>query len=193
MSINEHLTEEQIIQAELDASDLSPQQREHLESCESCRRELANLGDGLMGLSRLAARSVEVPERSFRLPDEASFKIPAKPAPWAALKKWWAEHTALGLGGGLVMAAVMVMAVLIGLRDPRPAAERTFASQEQELEFILAVDKYDEERSEDLLDPPLAQPSPFAEFVMAAGDDEMDDEFMQFLAPDDEGEETGLL
>jgi hypothetical protein len=197
MSMQQHLSNDEVIIAVVDPADLSPEKREHLESCRVCRVELDKLDADLVGLGETASHMVEVPPRNFELPGaeqihhELSGEMPRRPE--TRWQNWWSRQGQLSLAGGLAMAAAVVLALMVSLSPEwksNPPLSLLMA-QEQELNFILAIPQEPEPLLGMLAD--ASEPlSPFHRFLVGDDDTEEDNEFMEFLAPEKDGNLTSL-
>ncbi len=94
-----HLSEDQILRALVDESDLSESMREHLSTCPSCRARRERLEEDLGCLGRMAERFAPSPEKRISLPE----KYPASTARW-----FWNWRTAFGT---VVMATLVIVIV----------------------------------------------------------------------------------
>ncbi|MDP2863925.1 MAG: hypothetical protein Q8N95_14135 [Desulfobacterales bacterium] len=65
MNDNGHLTEDRIIKAVADKSQLSPSEKEHLSNCSGCSSALESFENDLKQLGKIAELSVPAPKRRF--------------------------------------------------------------------------------------------------------------------------------
>jgi hypothetical protein len=194
MSMTEHLTQDQIIMAAVDAADLEPSQRGHLDSCPHCLAELERLAGDLMDLGNSAREAVAVPPRSFKLPRPEPVHAVFEPESGSWLGRWWNRQGPLNLAGGLAMAAVLFLAVMIGLRSGGLPPAQSPVAHPDEVNLITAMAPMapDQDALGYLLTEATVPLSPFHRFVIGGDDTVLDNEFMEFLAPEDGGDLTSL-
>lgn len=158
-----HLSEEQILRALVDESDLSESMREHLSTCPSCRARRERLEEDLGRLGRMAERFAPSPEKRISLPE----KYPANTARW-----FWSWRTAFGT---VVMAALVIVIVWSSaLFRTIPETGTIISSQE-----AWATDRLMVEISvlaENALPPVYLN-------ITGESDPGFDEEFMQFVVP----------
>jgi hypothetical protein len=68
-SINRHLTEDEILMALVDETDLAPELRKHFLTCSRCKGEKIKIEQQLCDLSQMAEQMAPVPTRSIGLPE----------------------------------------------------------------------------------------------------------------------------
>src|SRR5580704_10564087 len=109
-----HLTEEQFVLYYYGERDGSAGVREHLDACEACRREYANLQRVLNTVD-----AAPVPERAANYGAQVWRKLGgrgARGARWLTPVRWPVRHWAAIAG----MAALVVTAFLAGRYYPKP-------------------------------------------------------------------------
>ncbi len=180
MSLNEnHLYEERLIAAVLVEEDLSQEELDHLALCPSCQALRDNIAADLTGLEEFGRQTVQVPPRSFQLPDEPPVVSRSKPK-------------RLALGGSLALAAVALIAVWLGVWGPQTAPAPTTrlapASARVAAPGPLAMPQrplYDDSDALAGLGMPEVEPfSPFQRFVLGGDQTETSEEFMDFIMPE---------
>jgi predicted anti-sigma-YlaC factor YlaD len=160
---NNHLDEDQLIRAVVDATDLPAAVQTHLAQCDLCRAGKESFAQELVNLGQMAERLAPKPQRRIVLPAPKTKRINLSFLDWR----------------NLVAAAATVAAVLIvvwgtnTVRDisANRAAERTAARREaQQLltEVNMLVDN--------------ALPNFYLE-ISGEKDPDYDEEFYQFLIP----------
>ncbi|MCP3955077.1 MAG: hypothetical protein GY697_23080 [Desulfobacterales bacterium] len=104
-----HLTDDELLRATIDPSDLGPARKAHFESCPHCRRQTEDLAQGYSRLGQMATQMAPKPQKTFR--------VPAHNAP---VSRWYFKP-GLALG---VSAALVLVFTLWGPRftpvDPTP-------------------------------------------------------------------------
>lgn len=162
MSNTWHLTEDQIIQAVVDGPEAAEEIRLHLQECPQCRAQVQALGAELGGLAEMAADNVEVPPRP------APFDLePAKPS---RRRTMWSTMVA----GGLAAAAALILALM-------PTDQPPLSPAQPEIEVAVVEQTTMEE---DIFWQPEEAFSNFDEYIMAADETIIDQEFLDFVAPD---------
>mgnify|MGYP000215217915 FL=1 len=92
-----HLSDEEVLRAAVDPSDLDPARQAHLASCPQCRRQAEDVADDYRRLGQMARQMAPEPRRTFRLP--------ADNAP--AGRRYVRPALALGVLGTLVFAVTL--------------------------------------------------------------------------------------
>ncbi len=170
MSEYHHLDYQALAVAAVEASELTPGQREHLATCELCQGRLAELEAGLEGLGGLARRMAPDPPRRFHLPPEAK-----------TFSRAWLWRGSLA--GGLAATALVLVSLWLGApgrQSPAtgPAVPQVPAlatvSDELDQGFVSIMEVNEED--------PF---SPFQRFVLGGEDSSWDEQFMDFVSPFD--------
>ncbi len=160
-----HLTEEQIITAVVDEEGLKEEQRRHLQTCPLCREERAALTSGLERLGQLAAHFTPAPQRRPAIPNR-------EPRPL----RFRGVAFATGFAAALLVALIWGPAFLSD--SPRQMVAEF--SEETAMTLFLVEDILEES----------ALPDDYSDLV-AVSEGYFDDEFMEFLVPD-EGYENSV-
>ena len=162
MSNTLHLTEDQLIQAVVDGPEAAEEIRLHLQGCPECRARVQSLEAELGGLAEMAADTIEVPPRPASFAGE-----PARPA---RRRSAWSTVIAASLAA----AAALVLALLPTDQPPQAPAQAVME--------IAAIE--DVTISDDIFWEPEEAFSNFDEYIMAADDTLIDQDFLDFVAPD---------
>lgn len=94
-----HLSDDEMLQALVDASDLPTQRRSHFNQCTDCQKEMAYLEQRFDGLGKSARRMAPAPPQPFRLPQKAS-----RQTRWRLTPMW-----ATGMAAAIVLVLVLWM------------------------------------------------------------------------------------
>jgi hypothetical protein len=155
-----HLHEEQIIDSVIDAKGLKEEQRQHLETCPRCSEERAALRLELDRLGQMATDFTPAPQ-----------KKPFIPVPESRLLTFRRMAFATGFAAALLVALLWGPAFL----SDHGIQEVAEFSNEEEMVLFLVEDILEESALPDLyLD------------VAATSDNYFDEEFMEFLIPSGE-------
>ena len=92
-----HLSEDELLQALVDAADLATERRLHLERCVNCQKALEDLEERFSRFERRVRQMAPAPPKPFRLPQQAAS------TPWLRMKPVWAT----------VLVAALVLAVAV--------------------------------------------------------------------------------
>lgn len=163
MKENKHLDREQIVISVVDETALSETARRHLAACPVCKAERKALETGLARLGQLGERFVPVAQRRVvRLEKEAAGKR----------RRLWLYG--LPAAAAAALALVLWLAPLDVTRPGRTAAKGGGMLNGNGL-LILEVNR--------LAENPFSQ---FQRFVIGDSPPVSDEEFLDFLIPDDE-------
>jgi hypothetical protein len=110
----DHIPEDRIIRIVADTTELTPEEKAHLDQCGHCRNMLAELEGDLHRLRRQAAQAAPAPERRFVLPVDRS-----RQHPWHRWRWGWA---ALGTAAS---AALLILFLQVGGEDRLPGLPPT--------------------------------------------------------------------
>ena len=161
-----HLTDDELLRAMVDPSDLDPTRKAHLESCLQCRRQAQDLTDHYNRLGRMARQMAPEPRKSFR--------VPAHTAP---VGRWHFKPVmALGVLGALVFALTLWGPRFTRiLQTPTPIVAHNFENDDHLMEEIDA-----------LVDDPL--PEEYQQLAALSDDRSVEDldEFMDWMVPSPE-------
>jgi hypothetical protein len=92
-----HLTDDELLRAMIDASDLDTARQAHLHSCRHCRRQTGELTDRYRRLGQVAGEMAPEPRQAFRVPEDN-----------APGHRWYLKPAmALGVMGVLVFAVTL--------------------------------------------------------------------------------------
>lgn len=175
MKDSTHLSEEMLITAALTPGDLPADEARHLESCPRCQKALGELDSDLAGLGQAARQSVVVPPRRFSLADEQTPATATTPQKW---RRWGSA------AAGLAVAAALIIFIWPTVKEPgQPLEPGVF--QMTEMESPAAA--------EGIYWQPEDAFSDFEQFVMAGEQPALDDDFMDFVAPPEEGQNLSKL
>jgi hypothetical protein len=161
---NSHFTDEELLRAMVDPSDLAPTRQAHLKSCLHCQRQTRDLTDSYRRLGQMAREMAPEPQKSFRLP--------AHDAP---LRRWYFKPVmALGVLGALVFAVTLWMPRFS--RTPTPMVAHNFENDDQ---LMAEVDALVEN----------ALPEKYQQLAALSDDRSVEDldEFMDWLVPSPDG------
>ena len=160
---DEHLDEDQLIRAVVDANDLPAAVRNHLAECDQCRAGKHSFEKELASLGQLAERLAPKPQRRIVLPGAKTKRINLNFLDWRNLA-----------AAAATMAAVLIVVwgtyTVHDISEHR-AAERT--AERREAQQLLAEVNM-------LVDNAL--PSFYLE-ISGANSPDNDEEFYQFLIP----------
>lgn len=164
-SENNHLSEEEIIIAVVDAADLNRLRRLHLAQCGQCRSQIEAVTDDLNRIGRIAESTSPAVKRPFRAP--STVRGHARRRPFGRR-----------LAAGLTVAVACV--VIGGLLWQNQLKQRDFAREMAEAEQLMRqVDR--------LVENPLPKT---IMTIAAEGTTEHDEDFFRFLIPEENGDTT---
>ncbi len=168
-----HLTEDQILMALVDESELDLKFQSHLAACPLCNSEKIKIERGIGELSRTAKRMTPMPTRSIRLPETKSRSF------------FWSGWR-LSPVMGIALATVLVLMVL--WRPARfyhqPDLGRDMLSQEmdEDHQFMTEVEILVEN----------ALPKEYQD-ILAVVETEFEDDFMYYIVPSIEDNNSQFL
>ena len=124
-----HLTDDDLLRAMIDPSDLDAARQAHLDSCRHCRRQIEDLSDHYRRLGQMARAMAPEPRRAFR--------VPADHAPG---RRWYLKPAmALGVMGVLVFAVTLWRPFTRISPTPTPMVTEKFENDDQLMEEIDAL------------------------------------------------------
>jgi len=156
-----HLTDEELIVALVDATDLSDSRRSHLDDCRHCRQVLAAAQAPLDRIGALAERHTPAPSHPVRV--DARSSHPAK-----RIRRRVAAAMAIAAMGLLVV----VWTATVGHDPSRLAGESKSGGETEDMVFMAEVGQ--------LIDDPL--PDRYRQLIGIDTTDSEDD-FMDFIVP----------
>jgi len=170
---NQHLDEDQLIQALVDKTDLRQDLRKHLSQCGHCSERKRHMEEDLLQLGRMAERLSPSPRRKVQLPA----KQPYRTIQWS-----WRWRTALG-----VAAAAVFMLFVINLPPlfkPEPVVKIAPITQEkiEDEALMTEVSRLSEN----------ALPQEYMDMI-GESDEDSEEDFMDFLIPSLEDETVSLI
>lgn len=157
-----HLKEEQVIWAVIDEHELTGEDRQHLLECQLCSGKVARFKAELQELGENARMSVPPQTRTIRLPIEE----PAKPS---AKSSWLPSFAAAALAGFILffyfLGTETMTPRMIALQSPE-----SFMEDEYLMDEIFEMVE-----------------NPFSDVIyeITGENGGYDDEFLQFIIPDD--------
>lgn len=182
-----HLSEERLIAAVLAEEDLSQAELDHLALCPSCQVLRNSIAADLAGLEELGSNAVQVPPRSFQLPNEPPIANRAKPG-----------RLGLALGGSLALAAAALVAVWLGVWGPQSISPIAPPNGNALTPLTAAGTAlppgpiYDDpEALAGLGIQEMEAFSPFQQFVLGGDQTAINEEFMDFIMPESGGPGRG--
>jgi hypothetical protein len=162
---NHHLSEDQIIRAVVDESELSLPVRQHLGHCNQCRAQKARLEQNLVRLGQLAGQFVPVPHQRLSL--QASETLPS-------LRWSWNWKTALGTA--LATAALFVFVWWAS------QGEEIFETYGTENVIVQDLTTSESLMTEVSILSENALPQEYMDIAAETGS-EINEEFINFMAP----------
>ena len=164
---NAHFSEDELLRATIDPSDLDPARQAHFKSCLHCQRQARDLSDGYRRLGQMARQMAPEPRKSFRLPADD-----------APVRRWHFKPVlALGVLGALVFAVTFwVPRFTRNSPTPTPMVARDFANDDQLMAEVDAI-------VEDAL------PEQYQQLAALSDDRSLEDldEFMDWMVPSPDG------
>ena len=171
---NLHLTDDDLLRAMIDPSDLDAARQAHLDSCRHCRRQIEDLSDHYRRLGQMARAMAPEPRRAFR--------VPADHAPG---RRWYLKPAmALGVMGALVFAVTLWRPFTRISPTPTPMVTEKFENDDRLMEEIDAL-------VEDAL------PEKYRQLAALPGERSVEDldAFIDWVVPSpedtDDGEQSG--
>lgn len=166
---NQHLEEDRVLRAVIDAHDLTQTEQDHLSGCEHCRHRVARLTGDVHHVGHRAAQYAPEPQRRIRLPEEKTVY---------RTRKWQF---------GLVPAAVAVCALLLAFWWTAP--EKTFVDGTGWTISSLEEESISGAEMQVLSDSAL--PDVFLDII---GDEstQFSDEFIDFVVPDPDSNDDSI-
>ena len=124
-----HLTDDDLLRAMIDPSDLDAARQAHLDSCRHCRRQIEDLSDHYRRLGQMARAMAPEPRQAFRVPADHA---PGRP--------WYLKPAmALGVMGVLVFAVTLWRPFTRISPTPTPMVAEKFENDDQLMEEIDAL------------------------------------------------------
>jgi hypothetical protein len=175
-NINRHLTQDEILMALVDETDLGPDLQTHLSTCLQCSGEKKKLEQRLHQLSHMAEQMAPVPIRSIRLPetgDRSYFQ-----------RRWWWKPV-LGTAAAMVLVIILVWPQARFYIQTKIQKDVTTQETQIDNELIAQVDV--------LVKDPL--PMKYQDILEAdkADETEFDQDFMQYIIPPIKDNVSGSL
>lgn len=162
-SINRHLTQDEILVALVDETDLGPDLQTHLSTCRQCSGEKTKLEQQLHQLSHMAEQMAPVPARHIRLPE-------TKDRSYVQGRWWW--KPALGMATAMVLVIILVWPQAKIYIQTHMGKNEMPRETQQDNQLIAQVD--------DLVKDPL--PMKYQN-ILEADEPEFDPDFMQDIVP----------
>ena len=165
-----HLTDDELLRAMIDPSDLAPARQAHLASCRQCRRRTEDLTARFSRLGPMARHMAPEPRPGFRVP---AHRTPAG--------RWHLKPAmALAAMGALVFAVTLWAPFDRISRTPAPMVAEKFANDDQLME---AIDTLVED----------ALPEKYQHLAALPGDRSIEDldEFMDWMVPSPDEADDG--
>lgn len=162
-----HLEEDQLLIAVVDETDLPQSQRDHLLVCRQCKEDKEKIEEDLAHLGQMTERFSPSPKRKVSLP-------PEKPQRFF----WWSWQTRTALGAVVVAIFIGIVGIPTLFDYTRGIRENTYTQKIlEEEEFMTDVSMLAEN----------ALPQEYLD-ITGETDEEMDEEFLEFMTPMIEGE-----
>jgi hypothetical protein len=163
--ISRHLTEDEILMAIVDETDLGSERQTHLSTCSRCNGEKRKIEQQLYDLSHIFEQMAPVPTRSFRLPgtnkDRSNFR-----------SRWRWLRPVLGVAAAVALVIILVWPqVKFYLRTH---FEKNVMTQDvqQDNQLIAQVDVLVND----------ALPMKYQD-ILGADETKFDQDFMQYIVP----------
>ena len=126
---NRHLSDDEVLRAMIDPSDLGAGRQAHLHSCRHCRHQTEALTARYRRLGQMAREMAPEPRQAFRLPTD---KAPGRP--------WYLKPAmALGVMGALVFAVTLWRPFTRISPTPTPMVAEKFENDDRLMEEIDAL------------------------------------------------------
>ena len=163
---NLHLTDDELLRAMVDPSDLDPTRQAHFKSCLHCQRQTKDLTHRLDRLGRMARQMAPEPRKSFRLPAHTT-----------PVSRWrFKPVMALGVLGALIFVLTLWGPRFTGIsRTPTPMVAQNIEHDDRLLDEV-----------DTLVDDAL--PEDYQQVVALSDDRSVDDldDFMNWMVPSPE-------
>ena len=158
-----HYTDDELLRAVIDPSDLDPTRQAHLKSCLHCQRQTKDLTDRYSRLGQTAREMAPEPRKSFRLP--------VHDAPVAR----WRFKPVMALGVLGILIFVVTLWVPRFSQTPTPMVAQNFESDDQ---LMAEIDALVEN----------ALPEKYQQLAALSDDRSVEDldEFMNWMVPSPE-------
>lgn len=170
---NTHLSTDQLLKAIVDEGELSPEMRNHLADCPQCQKEKKKTERHLDALSQTAKRMVPATSRTVRLPEK---KIPT--SYWKGLR----------LRPVYAMATVILFVVIAVWWPGR------FESTPEPDQIVMVYELQEEEQL--MIDVGMVVENALPEAyqnVLTVFETEPEEDFMQFIVPSEESDDSTSL
>lgn len=124
---NVHLTEDELLRAMIDPSNLDPTRKAHFDACRHCRQQAEDLTHRYSRLGQAATQMAPQPQKAFR--------VPARHAP---VGRWYFKPgLALGVLGTMVLVLTLWGPRFTGVdQTPPPIVVQTFENDDHLMEEI---------------------------------------------------------
>jgi len=160
---NAHFSDDELLRAMIDLSDLEPARQAHFNACLHCQRQAKDLTDRYSRLGQMARQMAPEPRKSFRLPAD---HVPAG--------RWYVKPAlALGVLGTLIFVFTLwVPQFTRNSQTPAPMVAQDFENDDQ---LLAEVDALVED----------ALPEKYQQLTALSDDRSVEDldEFMNWMVP----------